>query len=140
MRRVIVIFVIFDEPMFETILDIPHAGKHDEREKSCEYRDRIHAEANRHAERGYEPQARRGRYSVDDVLAMNDETRSNEADTGDDAGCKLQGLEIDDSQIRGVDVIGHEDEKTCTQGDEPERTRSRRLPREDRALCSDDAA
>lgn len=126
--------------MLEAILEIPHAGEHDECEESCKNRHAVHPEADRHADTRGNPETGRGCDAMQRIAPKNNEPSADESDGVHDKAGNLQGLKIYDAQIRAVDVRADDNKKARAERNKTKRARSRRLPRQDRPLGANDTA
>src|SRR3989338_10172597 len=125
--------------MFETVFEVPHAGKHQQREDGGENSYRVHAETDRDTHTCRYPKARRGRRAVHRVRAEYDNAAPEKSDAHDDSRSAAHGVKTGDAYIRGIHEISGHDKETRAEGYKAEGARARGLFGEDRALGADDA-
>ena len=86
------------EPMFEAVLRVPHARKHDEGKERGKDGDRVHAEAYCHADGRSNPETGRCGDAVKRIAAENNEPTAEKTDTRDNTGGKKRRLYIRDTE------------------------------------------
>src|SRR3989338_8925756 len=125
--------------MFETVFEVPHAGKHQQREDGGENSYRVHAETDRDTHTCRYPKARRGRRAVHRVRAEYDNAAPEKSDAHDDSRSDAHGVKTGDAYIRGIHEISGHDKETRAESDEAEGARACGLFGKDSALGADDA-
>src|SRR3989344_364617 len=126
--------------MLETILHVPHAREHDEREKCREDRDTVHPKTHRHPDAGGDPKACGGRYTVERIAAKYDEPASQKADAHDDSRRDAHRIEGENPEIGDIDKASCNNEEAGAQAHESEGARASGLFWGNSTLRADDAA
>src|SRR3989344_6936425 len=110
--------------MFETVFEIPHSGKHEQRENSGENRYRVHSEAYCNTDAGGNPQARCGRRTVYDISAEDNNAASEKSDAHNYSRRDTHRIKASDAEIRRIHEISRDDKQACPQSHQAEGART----------------